>query len=812
MSSSTPLEATSPDSTDPLAFIADLLPPPEPSTQADAPAAPTVDPIWQAIQDCHAKKFDIGVPVLLAAIETNPGNFPALLALGAAFGEMGKLDESAAYFRRVIEIDPKSAQAYSNLGNALKLKGDLTGAVSAYRTAITLQPGLADGHYNLSTVLSDLGDLEEAQKTLERALLFRPAYPEAHNNLGDIHMRAGRLEVACSHFRQALVWNPELRQAQSNLLLALYRLGLFAEADDVARRAIEKRPDDVDLLMNQAMGLLSSGRAAQAEAIYRKVIELYPDAVAPRVNLGGVLQMQQRHEEAIEVFSGAIKLKDANAALCLAGIAGVRIAQDQPAAAVADLQHAVMLDGRHVGVIANLGRAQIASGDIALGLQNMRRAINLVPDMPELLSSLIYSQHFDANLTPQARWETAREWDKRFGHPEKVMLPHPRRQLGPRDKLRVGFVSADFRSHSVAQCLEPFLKNYDKKRLEVSLFAISPQEDDVSKRFRGYVDLWRSVSPLSANDLAERIRRDGIDFLIDLSWHTGGNRLTTFAVRPAAFHLNWLGFFASTGLDAIDYRITDEIMDPPGQTEAWHSEKLLYLPSVLNFQPNADAPPIALSPRQRTGSFTYASISRINRVSSIVLDAWAAILQASPTSRLIVFTGIDERDTGTLARIHRLLALREIDEDRFEIRPRLPMNEFFSELTEHADVVLDTFPYPGGVGTLHALWMGVPTITLAGISSYERAGASILTHAGLASFVTNNVTEYRNKAIAIAEQSDELVEIRENIREQLANTMLLDGKAFAAALTDALYALWTKDDTKDESKEVDHPDESQNDA
>jgi len=778
-----PSQETQSAAVDPLAFIADLVPPP-------AAEAPAVDPIWQAIQDCHAGKFDVGVPVLMSTIEQMPNHVPALLALGAAHGQMGRLAEACSYFERAIEIDPKLAQAYSNLGNALKLQGRLAEAVTAYRTAITLQPGLADGHYNLSTVLNDMGDLEEAEKSLERALLFKPAYPEAHNNLGDIQMRTDRLESATSHFRQALVWNPDLAQAQANLVLALYRLGLFAEADDAVRRAMEKRPGDLDILRNQAMGLVSSGRPVQAEKIYRQLIALDPQAIGIRVNLGGVLQMQRRYDEAIEVFQETMALKGANPALCLAGIAGVRIAQDQPAAAVADLQHAIMLESRHAGVLANLGWAQISSGEVALGIQNLRRAGSLAPNMPELCSSLIFGLHFDANLSPEARFQAARDWDERFGHPDKVMFPLTKRTLGPRDRLRIGFVSADFRQHSVAQCLEPLLKHYDKSRIEISLFAVSPQEDEVSARFKSYVDLWRAVTPMSPKDLAERIRRDGIDILIDLSWHTGGNRLSMFPMRPAAVQMSWLGFFASTGLDAIDYRLTDAIMDPPGQTEALHSERLLYLPSVLTYQPNENAPAITPLPMQRQGRITFAAVSKINRASPAVLDAWAEILQALPDARLIIFSGIDARDTGTLERIRRLFALREIDDERLDIRPRLPLAEYLSQVSGEADVVLDTFPYPGGVGTMHALWMGVPTLTIAGPSSYERAGASIMMHADLNNFVASDVKDYIAKAIALANNGAELTNIRNNIRTSLSSNILTDGAAFAAAFTEAMFQMW----------------------
>lgn len=759
------------------------------STPATPPPA-QIDPVWHAIQACAAGQFDEALPFLKAVVENHPDHVPALMALGAAHGQLGMLRESKNYFDRVVEADPKSAQAFSNLGNVLKLMNDLPAAVTAYRRAITLQPGLADAHYNLATLLLDIGDLEEAEKSLERALLFRPAYSEAHNNLGDLHMRRGKVEIALSHFRQALVWNQHLPQAQANLVLALYRLGLYEEGEAVVNTALAERPDDTQVLMNQAMGLLAQGRTADAEAIYRGLIERFPEEIGPWVNLGGVLQIQQRYEEAAECYRKAMTLKGVNASLCLASMAGLWLSQDQPAKAIEELKHAVMLESRHAGVLANLGWAMVSGGDAALGVESIRRAVALAPQLPELRSNLIYGVHFDPALTPEKRFETAREWNTCYGDPKDKLPIFPLRQFGKGDRLRLGIVSGDLRNHSVATCLEPLFEHLDHDRIELSCYYTSGQQDAVTERLKRHADLWRAVAPLSYFDLAQRIRRDGIDILIDLSWHTGGNRLAAFALKPAPVQASWLGFFATTGLDAIDFRLSDAIMDPPGQTEAWHSEQLIRMPTALTFRPPADAPAIASLPASRTGKLTYASVSKYGRINARVLDAWARVLHAQPDTRLIVFTGIDARDGATLERARRQFAMHELDEDRIDIRPRLPLTDFLAALTTEADVVLDTFPYCGGVGTLYALWMGLPTVTLAGPSSYERTGASVMTHAGLGHWVATEVDAFVAIASHAGEDLSGLTRLRESIRTSLRATPLLDGRQFARSFETALFEMW----------------------
>lgn len=770
----------------------------EPTDQSAAPEAsasetppqPPRDPVLQALIDAQAGQFETSVPILEATLAQNPDHVPVLMVLGTVYGQRGEMERARDCFRRAIELEPKLAPAYSNLGNVSKLLGDYPGATAAYRKAIVLQPGFADAHYNLGTVLLETGEWDEAQKAFERALLFKPDYAEVHNNLGDLMMRQAKCEDALSHFRQALVWNPDLLPAQNNLVLALYRLGLYQEGENFARRFLAERPDDRSILANQAQGLVAQGKFAEAETIYRRLTELDGHHPGPWINLGNLLQLSQHYEASIDCYRRAMTLDGADQALCLSGIATTLLAQGQPGRAAAELKHAAMLGARHAGVVANLGRALLATGEVGLAIETVRRAIGMAPNIPELYSNLLYALHFDPKFTPAERFAAARDWDKRFGHPPDLTEPSMRK-LGRGDRLRVGMVSADFRHHSVASCLEPLLQALDHDRIELTLYYVANEEDDVTRRFRGYADLWRQVAPLSAGDLATRIRNDGIDILIDLSWHTAGNRLTLFARRPAPLQMSWLGFFASTGLDAVNFRLTDAVMDPEdGESAAWHSERLLRLPVAMPYRPDPEMPEVAPVPALKNGYPTFASITRMNRANRGVLEQWGRLMHAVPDARLIVFSGLNADDELSLDRLRRLLLVHDIDEERFEIRTKLPLADYLAAVTRDVDLVLDSFPYCGGVSTAQALWLGVPTLTVAGPSAFERTGASLLTAAGLQRFVATDPADFVSRGQALCRDLDGLAELRANLRGRLASTPIFDGAQIARAFEDLMYEAW----------------------
>lgn len=762
------------------------------SSPADPVAAalpPTVEQVKEAIQWCDQGRPRDALPILEARVADVPHDPFALHGLGVAYALLGELALAQTSFEKLVEIAPKSATAHSSLGNAFKFQGNYAEAAKAYRKAILLQPEYADAHYNLAIILAETGQKAEAKKSLEHAILFRPAYPEAYNNLGNMLMDEGRVEEAATQYRQALAWNSELVQAQENLVTALHRTGRYDDATDYVNRLLKKRPDDGRLLRIHALGLSYQGKWQEAEKIYLKLLESDADAMDLWVNLAAVRQIGSDYPGALECYEKAIKMKDADVALCSSGIASVLMSQDKISAATERFQQALMLNPRHVGLVANFGRALVADGNIKHGIENIRHALDMAPQMPELLSNLIYSLHFDPSATPETRFAEAKRWNERHGKPTGQTKRPQACAKKPREKLRIGYISADLRDHSVGRCVLPVLQHHDHERFQIICYAVSSIFDEFSKQMKTCSDLWRTVPPLSHFDLAERIRQDNIDILIDLSGHTGGNRLRTFVEQPAPLQMTWLGFFSSTGLDAIDYRITDAVMDPEGQTEKFHSEKLLRLPVVLPYLAPKKAPAVSSPPILRHGHLTFGALTRFSRANTQVLDTWAQILTECNTARLTIFSGISAEDEKALERIYRLFALRDIPREQLDVLPKLPFPEFLAKLGD-IDLALDSFPYPGGITTLHSLWMGVPVLTLAGESSFERAGASILTAANLPQFIAKSQSDYVERAIAICRSPSQLTPIRKNLRKRLKETLLLDGAAFTRAFEQKLVEAW----------------------
>jgi protein O-GlcNAc transferase len=333
------------------------------------------------------------------------------------------------------------------------------------------------------------------------------------------------------------------------------------------------------------------------------------------------------------------------------------------------------------------------------------------------------------------------------------------------------------------------LTHYDHSRLETFLYITSYAEDEVSAEIKAVVDHWRPAAALPPAVLANKIARDGIDILIDLAGHTAGNRLGVFAGRAAPIQMTWLGFFASSGLSNMDYRLSDAWMDPPEQTAAWHTERLLYLPAPFCYQVDSQSPPITALPAASNGYITFGALTHFNRVNAKVLDCWRSIFRDLPTARLRMFSGAADVDTATMADLAKKLNDIGLDASRVDILPWLDYPEFL-DAVRSVDVALDSFPYPGGMTTMDALWMGVPTVTLVGQSSFERAGGSLLTLAGLPELIASTPAQYAEIAVGLAGKIDWLATTRADLRTRLALTPLIDGKAFATAFESVLRGVW----------------------
>jgi protein O-GlcNAc transferase len=357
-------------------------------------------------------------------------------------------------------------------------------------------------------------------------------------------------------------------------------------------------------------------------------------------------------------------------------------------------------------------------------------------------------------------------------------------------RLRIGYVSPDFKTHSVSYFIESLISSHDRRQFEVFCYAEVPNPDNKTDHLRKLADGWRSIVEMAMNDVVDCIRGDGIDILVDLTGHTANNRLQVFTKRPAPLQVTWLGYPNTTGLSAMDYRLIDAITDPEGPGDDLHSEQLVRMPNgFLCYTPDVEAPSVKVPPALSNGIVTFGSFNNLSKITSSTLSAWARILEATPNSRLLL-KNFSLADAQTRQRYLALFAERGINTKRVEFLNYIPSKSGHLESYNRIDISLDTFPYNGTTTTCEALWMGVPVICLRGDRHAARVGASILTRVGQPDLIAETVDDYVAVAGALAKDQVRLTTLRRSLRPTMAASPLCDAQGFTLDVETAFKNMW----------------------
>jgi predicted O-linked N-acetylglucosamine transferase (SPINDLY family) len=458
-----------------------------------------------------------------------------------------------------------------------------------------------------------------------------------------------------------------------------------------------------------------------------------------------------------------------------------------PDAAEDQFRQVIRLQPTHAKAHANLGSVLKDQGRLDETLAAYRHALSLRPDNAPVHSNLLYALLHDAHSSPEQVFAEHRRWAEIHAEPlAAAVQPHPVDRR-PDRRLRVGYVSPDLHRHVVASFLEPILAAHDHERFEITCYANVARPDAMTRRLQRYVDHWRSLVGLSDDQAARLIRQDSIDILVDLAGHTARNCLPVFARKPAPVQVTYLGHPATTGLSAIDYRMTDALADPPGMTEHLHSERLVRLPgSALIFQAG-DSPEVGPLPARAAGAVTFGSFNKLAKLSATVFRLWSRILAALPRARLAVKVGATER-----GRQHLLMELERagIPPERVTCLGRAPAQLDYLKLHHGVDICLDPFPFNGVTTTCDALWMGVPVVTLAGRASVCRQGVSFLTHLGHPEWVAETPDDYVAIAVRLASDLGELQRLHEHLAQQMRATQQRIAGPFTRNLEAAYRRMW----------------------
>lgn len=609
---------------------------------------------------------------------------------------------------------------------------------------------------------------------------------------GNEFLAQGRLPEAAESYRRAVSISPNYAEGYLNLGFVLHAQGLYDKAAPCLERAIELNPELADA--HYMLGAIAEVRGNLDQAIkhFNRALELKPDFEIVYRDLCHVLFKSGHTDRSKQIISRGIALNPKNAEFH-SYLGNLYLHDNRLEDAIACYRRALVIQPDIAGVYSNMGKAYLELGRADEARNWYRKACSLDGDSvnSDSLSALLFIQSYDADCSPTQYLSQAREFGAMVMARAK---PYTDWVVDPAGSsvqpLRVGLVSGDFRNHPVGFFLENILAHLNPGRIRMVAYSTQSQEDDLTTRIKPLFAAWNCIADSSDEAVARKIYEDGIHILIDLAGHSAHNRLPVFAWRPAPVQASWLGYWASTGVPTMDYVLADTVSVPEAH-RAHFTETMWYLPNTrLCFTPPAaaDRQPVAALPALRNGHVTFGCFQNATKINDDVLLLWGKILDALPQARLRIQN--KQMDYGqTREQIQRRLAQAGIGAERVTMVGRLARMDYLAAHAE-VDVILDTFPYPGGTTTCEALWMGVPTVTLLGDTLLSRQGASLLACAGLADWVAKDKEEYVAITLTRVAEIDRLVQLRAGLRQQVLASPLFDGPRFAKHLEGALEGMW----------------------
>ena len=565
------------------------------------------------------------------------------------------------------------------------------------------------------------------------------------------HHRAGRFVDASHICRQILAENPSDADALRIMGLLARRAGNLELSLQLLQKAVQFSPQNLDALIQLGDLLTNLENFSQAEAMHRRFIALAPGSAMGWTNLGNVLRLQGKMEEALAAYQAAIRA-----------------------------------DPNFAAAFSNLGNLLKDLGKIDEAINAFRQAVDLDPTSPQMHSNLVYATHFSTEYDSQQLGAEARAWAERH---EKPLLNSHRPHDNPPNsasRLKIGYVSSDFRNHVVGRNVLPILENHDHQSFEIHCFSSLPRHDAMTSRFIRAADHWHECGGLDDAMLAETIRAKQIDILVDLTLHMSGNRLQTFARKPAPIQVTWAGYPGTTGLSSIDFRITDPYLDPPEAVDSFYTEKSIHLPhSFWCYRPIDGVPEVNSSPAISNGFITFGCLNHFGKVTKQARDLWSQVLNAVPNSRLILLGSPCQK------------TLDGIDPARISFVGLTAPDQHMIRYHQ-IDIALDPLPYTGHTTTLDALWMGVPVITLSRNTCVSRGSVTALSNLALENLIAFTPDQYVTIATELARDLQRISEIRSQLRKRMRSSPLCDEVVFTRDLENG-YRKMVKLHATDES-------------
>ena len=700
----------------------------------------------------QAKDYAAAEQAYRYVLARQPNQTDVLLLLGTLLHETGRHEESVETLRRGIAVTHHPAELRRAMVGPLVALGELPAAMDQAREVVRLTPASPDAHLTVAQLLTRIGNLAAAEAHARRAVELAPSSAVGWLVLARVLANTNRATDAMAAFDRAVAIAPTFADAIIERAYLLQQHGRLADAVTGYEQGLRLSPQNLVALNNAGTTYVMLGRPDLALPFLQEAARLSPGEARPRNNVGVALKEAGRIDEA-----------------------------------AAHLTEAARLDPAYAAPPSNIGLCHAAVGDHRRAIAAFQLAESIEPTSDVAGSNALLSMLAMDGVDPAAVRVAHRDWGRRFADPVG-MSPPVVADRSPGRRLRVGYVSPDFRNHSVRHFIEPVLAAHDRSAVEVFCYAAGRRRDEVTDRLAKLADHWHDVAALGAAATADLVRAHQIDVLVDLAGHTSDNRLLTLARRPAPVQVTYLGYPATTGVAAVGYRLTDGVADPQG-VDAAYVERLVRLPDAFFVYADDPGKPYDPAlPADRNGHVTFGAFNSFSKVTPTTLAAWATILSAVPNSRLL-FKAQPLGNPSTRAAVVAAFAAAGVAADRLDLRTWVPVAEH-TALLGSVDLMLDTFPYNGHTTTCQGLWMGAPTLTRHGGEFRGRVGLSIYTHLGRPEFAVDSVEAYVRRAVELATDVTRLRELRPTWRERMAASPLCDGPRFTRGLEAAYREMW----------------------
>lgn len=750
---------------------------------------PGMGDLQQLLSLFNQKKYDRVTTLAKTLIQRFPKSVSVWKMMAEAEKRAGNLENSLQAFQELAHLQPRDPNHQMDLVEAMLSLGHTEQALEKLNSVIIHHPDNSAAHGKLGQIYQKQGEISQALVSYARALKNQPYNPIILEKFGAILRTQGNQDGALVCFKSAVEASPNSAELQHAYGITLLNQERLAAAENAFRSALKIHPGYTPALRSLCHLLELHGRFAEAEAGLLRYAEIDNESPESLYEIGRNLVQQKKEVEALDWLRRAIKAKP-DYELAHISLSAALNSTDDPLTAMEELKESIKILPNLPHLHTNLGIINLSLSRADDAIACFRKALEINPRFSHARSSMLFALSHSTKITPEELYREHRAYGKLIEEEVKGKEYTTYSNSRTTDRpLKIGFVSADFRNHAVAKFVIPFFEELHK-RPEFITYAYSNHGavDESMLAIQKNMDVWRTVVQWSDDKLAEKIREDQIDILVDMSGHTAGDRLKVFARHPAPVQMTWLGYPGTTGLKAMDYLVTEESLLPGENISPQFTEKIIRLPRAFSFDGKSTIQPVGAAPCIENGFITFGSFNRLNKINREVIALWSAVLRAVPGSRLQMAA---MPANGAPEELLAWFQEESISEDRLYFYPRSGFSEYL-KLHNQVDLCLDTFPYTGGTTTLHALWMGVPTLTLAGKTYPSYQGALVAHQVGLEKYlVARDFEDFIQKAIFLAKNKIFLNMIRKNLREYLIKSNNEKISQIVDGFTKSFLTVWS---------------------